>query len=384
MKRSKSWKSLSHCWFVFVVCLFLPKASIFFEIDRSYMVGKHGYNSLVDYDYLTSNFTMPPNRQNVQFSNINSRRRVQSTPKKSRQRFFRINTAKRFEPGDDSYANLFSKKMSKVPNPSHFVNVNNEINDENKSLNSRYAVVQFVEKGSKKYKDSFGSNFKENYNLFDQDKSRTPGYESFFYEVPTIQRPPTNNNFRHFDEAVVVERKPKFSDDIHEALVPENGVRNLTKNSTLKSENDVNLPVNDKSVTKEVIFPDADVSTGRFLSIFEVVNFNNVDCLSSSGLKGTCLHSLECSSRFGTESGECADGYGICCVREYQCIIFFKLSDLLYVAKHYITYQTLSPKISANVNLFSAKNLALASCRILVYIKLVFKTHLAKLYLITD
>lgn len=317
MKRPKSWMWLNYFWIVLYVCLYLPKASIFFEIDRSYMVGKHGYNSLVDYDFLTSNFTMPPNKQNFQFTNINSRRRVQSIPKKNRRRFFRINTAKRFEPGDDSYANLFSKKMSQNPNPSLVVNVNNEINEKNKSLNSSYAAVQFVEKGSKKYKDSFGSDSKENDNLFEWDKVQTPGYENLFYEVPTIPRPPTNKNYKHFDEAIVLERKPKLFDYIHKVQVPENGIRNSTKNSTLKSNNDVNLPESGRSVSKEIVFPDADVSTGRFLSIFEVVNFNNVDCLSSSGLKGTCLHSLECSSQTGTESGDCADGYGICCVCKY-------------------------------------------------------------------
>lgn len=307
-----------HFWVVLFVFLYFPKASILFEIDRSYMVGKHGYNSLVDYDILTSNFTMPPNRQNVQFSNINSRRRVQSNRKKNRQRFFRLNTSKHFKPGDDSYANLFSKKMSQDPNPSLAVNVNNEINEKNKSLNSRYAVVQFVEKDSRKYKESFGGEFKENDNFFERDKSQTPVYESYFYEVPTI--PHTNKNYRHFDEAVVLERKPKLSDYIHKVQVPENGNRNSRNNSTLKSNNDINLSENDRSVTKEIIFPDAGVSSGRFLSIFEVVNFNNVDCLSSSGLKGTCLHSLECSSQSGTESGDCADGYGICCVCKYFII----------------------------------------------------------------
>lgn len=52
----------------------------------------------------------------------------------------------------------------------------------------------------------------------------------------------------------------------------------------------------------------------RFLEVFQVVEFDNAACMSSSGLEGTCLHEYECQSTGGTGMGSCADGYGICCV----------------------------------------------------------------------
>lgn len=53
----------------------------------------------------------------------------------------------------------------------------------------------------------------------------------------------------------------------------------------------------------------------KFLDVFQVVQFDNVPCVSSSGLEGICLHEYECkASGSGIAMGECADGYGVCCV----------------------------------------------------------------------
>lgn len=52
----------------------------------------------------------------------------------------------------------------------------------------------------------------------------------------------------------------------------------------------------------------------RFLEVFEVVQFEHVKCVSSTGLEGTCLHEYDCQKINGTSMGSCADGYGICCI----------------------------------------------------------------------
>ncbi|XP_063826746.1 uncharacterized protein LOC135076197 isoform X1 [Ostrinia nubilalis] len=57
----------------------------------------------------------------------------------------------------------------------------------------------------------------------------------------------------------------------------------------------------------------------KFLEVFEVVEFEHVTCISSSGLEGTCLHEYECQSNGGSTMGTCADGYGTCCVTLFSC-----------------------------------------------------------------
>ncbi|XP_053604556.1 uncharacterized protein LOC128671812 isoform X1 [Plodia interpunctella] len=57
----------------------------------------------------------------------------------------------------------------------------------------------------------------------------------------------------------------------------------------------------------------------RFLEVFEVVEFEHVACISSSGLEGTCLPENECQNTKGSPMGTCADGYGTCCVIEFKC-----------------------------------------------------------------
>lgn len=67
-----------------------------------------------------------------------------------------------------------------------------------------------------------------------------------------------------------------------------------------------------------------EVSEGRFLNLFEVVNFNNVECVSGTGVSGVCIHEIECASASGVQVGSCADGYGVCCKCEsyFICILF--------------------------------------------------------------
>ncbi|KAG6450813.1 hypothetical protein O3G_MSEX006803 [Manduca sexta] len=57
----------------------------------------------------------------------------------------------------------------------------------------------------------------------------------------------------------------------------------------------------------------------RFLEVFQIVQFEHVACTSDNGLEGTCLHEYECQSTGGTALGDCADGYGICCVNQFLC-----------------------------------------------------------------
>jgi len=52
----------------------------------------------------------------------------------------------------------------------------------------------------------------------------------------------------------------------------------------------------------------------RSLSLFTVVNFENTDCDTTDGQKGKCYNTEECTAKGGTTSGNCASGFGVCCV----------------------------------------------------------------------
>lgn len=57
--------------------------------------------------------------------------------------------------------------------------------------------------------------------------------------------------------------------------------------------------------------------TNKFLSLFHIVQFANSQCQSSSSFGdylGTCYHETECAAMNGTNFGDCAEGYGVCCV----------------------------------------------------------------------
>merc|ERR1712106_204340 len=55
---------------------------------------------------------------------------------------------------------------------------------------------------------------------------------------------------------------------------------------------------------------------GKIFSLFSIVQFPNEVCtsLSSTTINGTCYTTSECSSKGGSADGNCAAGFGVCCV----------------------------------------------------------------------
>lgn len=50
-------------------------------------------------------------------------------------------------------------------------------------------------------------------------------------------------------------------------------------------------------------------------SIFQIIKFQNGPCGGTTGARnGTCFTKAECENQGGTEGGECADGFGVCCI----------------------------------------------------------------------
>merc|ERR1712018_754275 len=58
---------------------------------------------------------------------------------------------------------------------------------------------------------------------------------------------------------------------------------------------------------------------GKHFSLFSVVTFGNEECTSDTSIsggatEGTCYSSTECSDKNGMAAGNCASGFGVCCV----------------------------------------------------------------------
>lgn len=62
-----------------------------------------------------------------------------------------------------------------------------------------------------------------------------------------------------------------------------------------------------------------DPKKGKALSVFQVVRFPNIACVGSTSLNGTCYTASECISKGGTNSGSCANGFGVCCTFILGC-----------------------------------------------------------------
>jgi len=57
----------------------------------------------------------------------------------------------------------------------------------------------------------------------------------------------------------------------------------------------------------------------KMFSLFNVVTFKNLPCSSENGGRnGTCYTTTECSDKGGKSSGNCASGFGVCCLFTVQ------------------------------------------------------------------
>ncbi|XP_059097602.1 uncharacterized protein LOC131891926 [Tigriopus californicus] len=58
---------------------------------------------------------------------------------------------------------------------------------------------------------------------------------------------------------------------------------------------------------------------GKLLSLFQIIRFPNQPCIGQASKNGTCYTADECSAKSGTNSGSCAQGYGVCCTFSATC-----------------------------------------------------------------
>jgi hypothetical protein len=72
----------------------------------------------------------------------------------------------------------------------------------------------------------------------------------------------------------------------------------------------------ERKIGDGTISEDAKSRDGKLFSLFAVVTFPNNQCqtVSDTSMFGTCLSSTECLTSGGTSDGNCAAGFGVCCM----------------------------------------------------------------------
>lgn len=65
-------------------------------------------------------------------------------------------------------------------------------------------------------------------------------------------------------------------------------------------------------------FANAEPQRKAKFSIFNIIKFENNPCVGGTR-NGTCFTEAECDDQGGEEDGECADGFGVCCIKTLEC-----------------------------------------------------------------
>lgn len=75
------------------------------------------------------------------------------------------------------------------------------------------------------------------------------------------------------------------------------------------------------------------LSGQRFLSVFNVIKFENSPCTPTqedmADMSGICYHDYECEQLGGTSVDECADGLGVCCICKNFFLDFLNYFEML-------------------------------------------------------
>ena len=67
----------------------------------------------------------------------------------------------------------------------------------------------------------------------------------------------------------------------------------------------------------------------KVLGLFNLIQFSNSRCNSTdSDKQGVCYTATECRGRGGTAKGNCAQGFGVCCLCKYR-LCFIQIEAVL-------------------------------------------------------
>lgn len=117
--------------------------------------------------------------------------------------------------------------------------------------------------------------------------------------------------------------------DNYEHVTP-NFVSQEAEETDAEEEGEVEvIPESEKSKFLEVPLKQLKNKTlniaSQLFSLFTIIQFPNSKCVANSttaSYEGTCYHATQCAKLNGTAMGNCAQGYGVCCV----CTYFFFLT----------------------------------------------------------
>ena len=67
----------------------------------------------------------------------------------------------------------------------------------------------------------------------------------------------------------------------------------------------------------------------KVLGLFNLIQFSNSRCNSTdSDKQGVCYTATECRERGGNAKGNCASGFGVCCLCKYYILSIFNADNL--------------------------------------------------------
>ncbi|XP_046998494.1 uncharacterized protein LOC124613816 [Schistocerca americana] len=84
-----------------------------------------------------------------------------------------------------------------------------------------------------------------------------------------------------------------------------------------------------------IFSPDFRDALQYLLPLFSVLQFQNQECVSSTGNIGTCLTVSECEQRGGIINGTCAGGYGVCCEFYATCGQTVRENNTYFISANY-------------------------------------------------
>lgn len=140
----------------------------------------------------------------------------------------------------------------------------------------------------------------------------------------------TQNNIHNFLKSYLVKLYSKLynSSDSISTFIKPSSYSKLTDLETVEENTDVPEHKFIGGVFKKL--KDKAINKSKMFSLFTIVQFNNTQCNATSNATGmsyigVCYTLAECNNILGTSVGNCANGYGVCCVGKYggKCIIIF-------------------------------------------------------------
>lgn len=212
--------------------------------------------------------------------------------------------------------------------------------DGDPSENDKYVFMQsqkLVADEDEEEDDKYGKNKRP---VFETSKNKQTG--SYIQKIPKATTPSDTHENRYEELNIKSTNSPTTKSRINRLLQRYLGKLYEKKYNTISdSPPGISSRLEQEKKTKKILSTNifsklknkAIDKINKIFSLFTIVQFNNTQCIASSTAgvyQGVCYTASQCSSEGGSALGNCASGYGVCCVCEFG--IFFIFS-ILYASK---------------------------------------------------